>query len=63
MVEPLIRTKRAARVSLAVSLLALVVFAALLLSADEGRRLWAWGALLAVITATFSVITAAKAPE
>lgn len=63
MVEPLIRTKRAARLSLAVSLVALTVFIVLLALLDEGRRIWAWGTLLAAITATFSVVTALKAPE
>lgn len=61
--QPLIRTKRAARLSLVVSLAALAVFVVLVASVEEGRRLWTWGALVCVMTATFSIITAFRAPE
>lgn len=48
------------KVSLAVSLLAILIFAVLLASADVGRQICAWGMLLSAITATFSIITASK---
>ena len=63
MAQPPIRTKRAALISLAICLLALVVFVLLLAFVDTGRQLWTWGALLALICASFSTITTVRARE
>ncbi len=63
MAQPLIRTKGAARLSLGISLAALVVFVGVVASVEDGRRLWAWGVLICAMTATFSIITLVRAPE
>ncbi len=63
MAQPFITTKRAARLSLVGCVLAQVVFVLLPMFVDGGRRLWAWGGLLSPVLATFSTVTAVRAPD